>query len=57
MENERPLFKRKKTVINILAATCLWYPAYVYHLPDWASKKLKEALWSFLWGSIKDPVK
>ena len=30
--------KGKKTVINILAAACLWYPAYVYHLPDWALK-------------------
>ena len=49
--------KGKKTVINILAAACLWYPAYVYHLPDWALKKLNEALWSFLWGSKKDPVK
>ena len=44
-------------MINILAAACLWYPAYVYHLPDWALKKLNEALWSFLWGSKKDPVK
>ena len=26
--------KGKKTVINILAAACLWYPAYVYHIPD-----------------------
>ena len=46
--------KGKKTVINILAAACLWY---VYHLPDWALKKLNEALWTFLWGSKKDPVK
>ena len=57
MENERPLFKRKNTVINILAAACLWYPAYVYHLPDWALKKVNEALWTFLWESKKDPVK
>ena len=58
MENERPLLKRKKkTVINILAAACLWYPAYVYHIPDWAIQKLNEALWAFLWGSKKDPVK
>ena len=49
--------KGKKTVINILAAVCLWYPAYVYHLPDRALKKLNEALWTFLWGSKKDPVK
>ena len=28
--------KGKRTVINILAAACLWYPAYVYHMPDWA---------------------
>ena len=49
--------KGKKTVINFLAAACLWYPAYVYHLPDWALKKLNEALWTFLWGSKKDPVK
>ena len=34
MENERPLFKREKTVINILATACLLYPAYVYHIPD-----------------------
>ena len=47
----------KKTVINILAATCLWSPAYVYHLLDWALKRSNEALWSFLWRSIKDPVK
>ena len=43
--------KGKKTVINILAAACLWYPAYVYHIPDWALKKLTEALWTFLWGN------
>ena len=47
--------KGKKTIINILAA-CLWYSAYVYHLPDWALKKLNEALWTFLWGSKKDLV-
>ena len=49
--------KGKKTVINILAAVCLWYPAYVYHIPEWALNKLNEALWTFLWGSKKDPVK
>ena len=38
----------KKTVINILAAACLWYAAYVYHIPDWALKRLNEALWTFL---------
>ena len=30
--------KGKKTVINILATACLWYSAYVYHIPDWALK-------------------
>ena len=25
--------KGKRTVINILGAACLWYPAYVYHIP------------------------
>ena len=49
--------KGRKTVINILAVACLWYPAYVYHIPDCALKKLNEALWTFLWGSKKDPVK
>ena len=49
--------KGEKTVINILAAAYLWYPAYVYHIPDWALKKLNEALWTFLWGNKKDPVK
>ena len=49
--------KGKKTVINILAAACLWYSAYVYHIPEWTLKKLNEALWTFLWGSKKDPVK
>ena len=47
------LLKGKKTGINILAVACLWYPAYVYHLPDWALKKLNKALWTFLWGSKK----
>ena len=41
----------------MLAAAWLWYPAYVYHIPDWATKKLNEALWTFLWGNKKDPVK
>ena len=49
--------KGKKTVVNILATACLWYPAYVCHVLDWALKKLNEALWTFLWGSKKDPVK
>ena len=49
--------KGKKTVINILAAACLWYPSYVYHLPDWGLKRLNEALWTFLWGNKRDPVK
>ena len=49
--------KGKKTVINILAAACLWYPAYVYHIPDWATKKFSDALWTFLWGNKKDPDK
>ena len=57
MENERPLFKRQKTVINILAAACLWYPVYVYHIPDWALTKLNEALRTFLWANKRDPVK
>ena len=34
--------KGKRTVINILAAACLWYPAYVCHIPDWAMKKLND---------------
>ena len=50
-------FKGKRTVINILAAACLWYHAFVYHIPQWAIKKLKEALWTFLWGNKKDPVR
>ena len=49
--------KGKKTVINILAAACLWYSAYVYHIPDWAIKELNDALWTFLWGNKMDPVK
>ena len=49
MENEIPLFQREKTVINILAVACLWYPVYVYHPPDRALKKLNEALWT-LWS-------
>ena len=57
MENERPLLKREKTVINILEAACLWYPVYVYHIPDWAIQKYNEVLWAFFWGSKKDPVK
>ena len=46
--------KGKTTVINILTAACLWYPAYVYHIPAWALKKLNEALWTFLWGNKGD---
>ena len=49
--------RAKRTVINILAAACLWYPAYVYHIPNWAIKKLDDALSIFLWGNKKDPVK
>ena len=49
--------KGKKTVINILATACLWYPAHVYHIPDWALKTLNEALWTFLCGNKRDPVK
>ena len=40
-----------------MAAACLWYPAFVYHIPQWAIKKLNEALWTFLWGNKKDPVR
>ena len=29
----------------------------MYHLPDWGLKRLNEALWTFLWGNKRDPVK
>ena len=47
METKGPFFTGKKIVINILAAACLWYTAYIYHIPQWALKRLKEALWTF----------
>ena len=47
----------KKVVINILAAACLWYTAYIYHIPQWALKRLEEALWTFFWNGPSNPVK
>ena len=52
MENARPLFKGKNTVINILAEGCLWYPAYVYH-----KKKNLMTRYGLFSGEKKDPVK
>ena len=49
--------QRKKVVINILAAACLWYTAYIYHIPQWALKRLKEALWTFFRNGPSNPVK
>ena len=56
MENERPLFKRKKDCDKYFSC-CMSLVPSVCLSPDWALKKLNEALWSFLWGSKKDPVK
>ena len=48
--------KGKKTSINILAAACLWYPAYVYHLPDWKKfEKVKRSCVDFSLGKQKGP--
>ena len=46
--------KGKRTVINILAAACLWYPAYVYHIPDW-EKKTQPRTMDFSLGKQKGP--
>lgn len=47
----------KKTVINILAAACLWYTAYVYPIPDYAISELNNEIWEFFWGSKNGRVK
>ena len=44
-------------MINTLAAACLWYTAYIYHIPQWALRRLEEALWTFFWNGPNNPVK
>jgi hypothetical protein len=46
----------KTTIINVLALSQIWHLCHIFAIPAWASKRIKKALWSFLWSGKKDLV-
>ena len=40
-------FQGKATVINSLAISQIWHLCHVFIIPDWAIKRIKNAVWGF----------